>query len=141
MSRTTFEAIRTHGERTYPHECCGVLVGRRGEDGWQVEAAVEAVNARTDEALNRYEISPREVVEIELESRRRGLEIAGFYHSHPDHPAHWSQTDFADAHWIGCSYVITQVSNGKAAETNSFCLSGGSEESKRFEAESIEVQD
>jgi proteasome lid subunit RPN8/RPN11 len=103
--------------------------------------AVEAVNTREDAARSRYEISPREVVEIEMSARRRVLEIAGFYHSHPDHEAQWSETDLADAHWIGCSYVITAVRDGKAAETRSFCLTGGSEESRRFEAESIEVRD
>ncbi len=141
LRRAIFEAIRAHGERSYPHECCGALVGQRGEDGWQVESAVEAVNTRGETARNRFEISPREVVEIEMASRRRGLEIAGFYHSHPDHPAQWSETDLADAHWIGCSYMITAVRDGKAAETNSYCLCGESEETKHFEAEAIEVQE
>jgi proteasome lid subunit RPN8/RPN11 len=141
LTTAIFEAIRAHGERTYPHECCGVLLGRRGEDGWQVESSVEAVNMREGASRNRYEISPGEIIEITLAARRQGLEIAGFYHSHPDHVAQWSETDLADAHWIGCSYVITAVREGKAAETNSFCLTGGSEETKRFEAESIVMQD
>jgi proteasome lid subunit RPN8/RPN11 len=67
------------------------------------------------------------------------LDIGGFYHSHPDHPAQWSQTDFAEAHWLGCSYVITEVTNGKAATTNSFRLAGDTEENKQFEQESIEI--
>ena len=114
--------------------------GRRGEDGWQVESAVEAVNMREGASRKRYEIAPRQIVEITLASRRQGLEIAGFYHSHPDHEAQWSETDLADAHWIGCSYVITAVRNRKATETHSFCLTGASEETKRFEAEQIVVQ-
>ena len=141
LSKATFEAVRTHGERTYPDECCGVLLGQKREYGWQVESAVEAVNTRDDAARNRYEIAPREVVEIQMAARQRGLEIAGFYHSHPDHKALWSATDLADAHWIGCSYVITAIRGGKATETNSFCLTGASEETKQFEAESIEVED
>ena len=141
LPKAIFEAIRAHGERSWPHECCGALVGRRTEGGWQVEAAVEAVNAREDAARDRYEIAPREAVEIQMTARRRGLEIAGFYHSHPDHEAQWSETDLAEAHWIGCSYVITAVRDGKAAETISFCLLGKNEETKRFEPESIKVQD
>ena len=66
--------------------------------------------------------------------------IAGFYHSHPDHPAQWSQTDFAEAHWVGCCYVITEVAQGKAATTNSFLLAGTTEEDKRFEMQTIEVE-
>ena len=96
-----------------------------------------AENARADSAHNRYEIAPLELVKIEREARRLGLEIAGFYHSHPDHPAEWSQTDFAEAHWLGCCYVITAVAQGKAAVTHSFLLAGETEEEKRFEAQSI----
>ena len=88
--------------------------------------AVRAGNTRTDSAHNRYQISPLELVRIEREARGQGLDIAGFYHSHPDHPAQWSQTDFAEAHWIGCSYVITEVANGKAQITNAFLLTGTS---------------
>jgi proteasome lid subunit RPN8/RPN11 len=141
LTRAIFEAIRAHGERAYPHECCGALLGRRADDGWQVESTTEAVNTRYDAPHDRYEIAPREVVQIQMDSRAQGLEIAGFYHSHPDHAAQWSETDLADAHWIGCSYVITAVRDGKAAETNSFCLKGVSEGTKFFEAEEIEVQD
>jgi len=141
MSNAVYDAIRAHGEETYPHECCGALLGQPGADGWSIEASVKAGNTRTDSAHNRYQISPGELVKIERESRLRGLSIAGFYHSHPDHPAQWSQTDFAEAHWLGCSYVITAVANGKAAATNSFRLAGDTEENKRFEAEPIEVED
>jgi proteasome lid subunit RPN8/RPN11 len=106
-----------------------------------VQAAVRAGNTRTDSAHNRYQIDPRELVKIEREARGQGLSIAGFYHSHPDHPAQWSATDFAEAHWIGCSYVITEVIQGKAAVTNSFLLAGATEEDKRFEQESIVVDE
>jgi proteasome lid subunit RPN8/RPN11 len=141
LNREVFDAIRAHGEETYPHECCGALLGRTTADGWRIETSVKAGNTRTDSAHNRYQISPAELVKIERDSRQRGLSIAGFYHSHPDHPAQWSQTDLAEAHWLGCSYVITAVAQGKATETNAFLLAGDAEESKRFEAEPIEVQE
>ena len=133
LSKTIYDAVRAHGEETYPHECCGVLLGRQEDDGWLVEASVKAGNTRTDSAHNRYQISPVELIRIEREARQRRLSIAGFYHSHPDHPAMWSQTDLAEAHWIGCSYVITAVARGKAVVTNSFLLAGEKEENKRFE--------
>jgi proteasome lid subunit RPN8/RPN11 len=149
MTRAVFDAIRTHGEETYPHECCGALLARVGaspekrspEEKRQIVAAVRAGNMRTDSAHNRYQIAPVELVRIEREGRRQGLEIAGFYHSHPDHPAQWSQTDLAEAHWLGCSYVITAVERGKSTETNSFLLAGATEEDKRFERETIRVGD
>ena len=139
--KAVFEAIRTHGEETYPHECCGVLLGKSGAEGWRVESAVRAGNTRTDSAHNRYHIAPVELVRIQREASRQGLDIAGFYHSHPDHPAQWSPTDFAEAHWIGCSYVITAVARGKAEVTNSFLLAGTTEEDKRFDDEAIAVED
>jgi proteasome lid subunit RPN8/RPN11 len=139
MSGELYETIRRHGERTYPHECCGVLLGRSGEDGNTVEAAIEAGNTRTDSAHNRYNIAPQELIRIQRQGRERGLDIVGFYHSHPDHPAQWSKTDFEEAHWIGCSYVITSVEQGTAKVTNAFLLSGTGEEDKRFEVQRVAV--
>jgi proteasome lid subunit RPN8/RPN11 len=139
MEKAIYDAIRAHGEETYPHECCGALLGRPSAEGWRVEAAVSAGNTRTDSAHNRYHMAPAELVKIEREARRQGIDIAGFYHSHPDHPAQWSVTDFAEAHWLGCCYVITAVAQGKATVTNSFLLAGATEEDKRFETQTILV--
>jgi proteasome lid subunit RPN8/RPN11 len=141
VMRATYDSIRVHGEETYPNECCGALLGRPAPEGWRVVAAVRAGNTRTDSAHNRYNIAPIELVSIERKARQQGLEIAGFYHSHPDHPAQWSSTDFAEAHWLGCSYVITAVTQGKAAVTKSFLLSGPNEEEKRFEDQTIQIED
>ena len=139
LTRAVYEAIRAHGEDTYPRECCGALLGKPTAGGWRIEASVKAGNTRTDSAHNRYDIAPGELVKIEREARSLGLLIGGFYHSHPDHPAQWSPTDFAEAHWLMCSYVITAVAQGNATVTNSFFLAGTTEEDKRFELERIEV--
>ena len=139
VEKAVYEAIRAHGEETYPNECCGALLGRSASTGWSIVASVKAGNTRTDSAHNRYQIAPVELVKIEREARGQGLSIGGFYHSHPDHPAQWSQTDLAEAHWLGCSYVITAVAKGHAELTNSFMLAGDTEENKRFEPEPIEV--
>jgi proteasome lid subunit RPN8/RPN11 len=139
LTRAVYEAIRAHGEETYPYECCGALLGHSIQDGWDVVAAVRAGNTRTDSARNRYNIAPLELVKIERDARRQNLGIAGFYHSHPDHPAHWSLTDLSEAHWLGCSYVITAVAKGKAAQTNSFRLAGVTEEDKAFEQDTIVI--
>ena len=142
LSQQVFDALRQHGEETYPLECCGVFLGHflaEGRPVNDVEEAVRAENARADSAHNRYRIEPRELIRIQRNGRERGLEIVGFYHSHPDHPAQWSETDFAEAHWIGCSYVITEVNKGAARQTRSFLLAGCGEHDKRFENEAMEV--
>jgi proteasome lid subunit RPN8/RPN11 len=135
-----YEALRAHGEETYPNECCGVLLGKNvAGAGNHVQQIVRAGNTRTDAAHNRYNIAPQELVKIQRQARNQGLDIVGFYHSHPDHPAQWSETDFAEAHWLGCSYIITSVDKGKAALTNSFLLSGTGEEDKLFEDEAVQI--
>ena len=140
ISQSVLSAIRLHGERTYPHECCGVLLGTFGEDGAKsVTRSAECGNTRADSPHNRYHIDPKELIRIQREGRDRGEDIVGFYHSHPDHPAQWSQTDLAEAHWIGCSYVITSVEKGKAAVTNAFELTGTDEPSKHFQDEIMEA--
>jgi proteasome lid subunit RPN8/RPN11 len=103
------------------------------------ESVIRCGNTRTDSPQNRYNIDPRELVAAQRQARAAGMDIVGFYHSHPDHPPQWSQTDLAEAHWYGCSYVITGVEKGRAADTRSFLLAGTGEEDKRFEPESVEV--
>lgn len=140
LSREHYDALRQHGEETFPYECCGILLGRVDDDGTRVVTSVaRAGNTRTDSAHNRYNIDPKELVRIQREGRERGEDIIGFYHSHPDHPAQWSSTDLAEAHWFGCSYVITSVEKGKAALTNSFELTGSDEADKRLLDEKIDV--
>ena len=125
MRQSDFDALCRHGEETYPHECCGILLG------------VIAGNTRHDSPQNRYNIDPGELVRVQRQARERDLDIVGFYHSHPDHPPRWSPTDFREAHWIGCSYVITSVEKGKATMTNSFALTGTTEEDKALVKEEI----
>ena len=140
IEKEHYDAIRVHGEETYPHECCGVLLGQMLDDGARkVSSTARCGNTRTDSPHNRYNIDPKELIGIQREGRARGEDIVGFYHSHPDHPARWSQTDLADAHWIGCSYVITSVEKGKAQITNSFELTGTGENDKKLEDEKIEL--
>jgi proteasome lid subunit RPN8/RPN11 len=138
LPQHVYRQLRQHGEDAYPHEGCGVLVGVSNDGARQIIAAVPARNISTTPA-NHYEIAPRDLIRIERESRLANLEIAGFYHSHPNHPAHWSQTDLAEAHWLGCSYVITEIREGAAVATRSFYLAGAGEEDKHFEPEQIQV--
>jgi proteasome lid subunit RPN8/RPN11 len=139
ISPKDYAEIRRHGEETYPHECCGVLLGQMDGDVRTVTSTARCDNTRTDSPQNRYHIDPKELVRIQRQARERAEDIIGFYHSHPDHPAQWSQTDLEEAHWISCSYVITRVVQGKADVTNSFELTGTDEADKAFADEPINV--
>jgi proteasome lid subunit RPN8/RPN11 len=140
LSRDTYASLRRHGEETYPDECCGVLLGRFEDNGTKtVTRIARCGNTREDSPHNRYNIDPKELIRIQREGRERGEDVVGFYHSHPDHPPQWSETDLAEAHWIGCSYVITSVEKGKAVATNGFELTGSDEADKEFVNEAIEV--
>ena len=138
LSQSAYFSLRQHGEETYPHECCGVLLGRFDDNGAKtVSRIVRCGNTRADSPHNRYNIDPRELIRIQREGRGRNEDIVGFYHSHPDHAAQWSSTDLAEAHWFGCSYVITSVEKGKAATTNAFELTGTDEDDKQLTDEAV----
>ncbi len=139
ISQAIYDQLRRHAERAYPHECCGVLLGVLEAAATRVSSITEAQNAEAENPGTRYHLAPAELVRIALHARREGLEIVGFYHSHPDHPAQWSATDLAEAHWLGCSYVITSVVSGHAEATQSFRLAGSSEDDKRFASEDIVI--
>jgi proteasome lid subunit RPN8/RPN11 len=140
IKSSDYQTLRKHGEETYPHECCGVFLGQIEDDGTRtVTSIARAGNTRTDSAHNRYNIDPKDLIRIQREGRDRGEDIIGFYHSHPDHPAQWSSTDLAEAHWFGCSYVITSVEKGKAVLTNAFELTGSDETDKKLVDEKVAV--
>jgi proteasome lid subunit RPN8/RPN11 len=141
MPESVYHQLRRHGEAAYPHECCGILIGVVSDPDKLVSNAIPVENASIGNTRNHYEINPIDLIRIERQVRLEGLEILGFYHSHPDHPAQPSFTDLAEAHWLGCSYVITAVPDGEAAETLSFHLAGSSEEDKHFLPEEISLED
>jgi proteasome lid subunit RPN8/RPN11 len=113
--------MRAHGEETFPHECCGFMLGTT-EDGVQriVEVRAQA-NERTESRENRFVISPGQFREAEKRARAAGLQLVGIYHSHPDSPARPSEYD-RDHAWPWFSYLIVSVRGGKAAEANAWQL-------------------
>jgi proteasome lid subunit RPN8/RPN11 len=115
------QRIRRHGEETYPHECCGFMLGS-AEDGTQRirEIRLQA-NERTESRENRFVISPEQFRAAETYARKTGLQLVGIYHSHPDSPARPSEYD-RDHAWPWFSYVIVSVKGGKSAEANAWEL-------------------
>jgi proteasome lid subunit RPN8/RPN11 len=105
------EAIRRHGEETYPHECCGALVGT----GEGVSAVVPLPNTTEEGPRRRFLVRPSDYREAETRARALGGDLVGFYHSHPDHPAKPSQYDLDHA-WPNFAYVIVAVAAGRAGD-------------------------
>lgn len=126
-------SIRRAAEEGFPREVCGVLCGVVEGERRVVREVVACENVHVN-ARTRYAIAAEELISIQRGRREKGLQIVGFYHSHPAHGATWSETDLAEAEWPECSYVITGVENGRAAETRSYVLKAGP---KRFEEEDV----
>lgn len=131
--------IRRHGEQDYPYECCGLLIGRFTEDNRKIVAETYPIsNAREESAKrNRFLIQPEELVRGERYARERRLDVIGFYHSHPDHPAVPSQYDL-DYAWPTYSYIIISVQQGKAGDLLSWELEA---DRSRFNSEEISEGD
>jgi proteasome lid subunit RPN8/RPN11 len=138
ISKADYDLIRWEAERSYPNECCGIILGTLLGGQRLATMMVPCRNERTDAAHHRYSIPPEQVIAALKLARSRAESIVGFYHSHPDCPPRYSTTDLTEAHWFGCSYVITSVERGHAAATDSYVLIGA-EERKKFQAEEIEI--
>ncbi|HYN25205.1 MAG TPA: M67 family metallopeptidase [Pyrinomonadaceae bacterium] len=110
--------IAAHGERDYPYECCGLLLGSFSEDGGgKVCSEIYPIsNAREEEAKrNRFLIRPEELMRGEKYAASKSLDVVGFYHSHPDHPAAPSAYDLDHA-WPVYSYILVAVKSGRAED-------------------------
>lgn len=111
LSQGVAVAIRRHGEETYPHECCGALVGV----GDRVKAAVPLPNTTEEGPRRRFLVRPADYRMAERQAVEAGGKLLGFYHSHPDHPARPSQFDLDHA-WPNFAYVIVSVASGAARD-------------------------
>ena len=135
------DKIRAHGAQTYPHECCGALLGRDTEVAdrrvyREIHALHPLVNRRDDSANNRFLVTSQDVLNAEKAARQQGLGVVGWYHSHPDHPARPSQYD-RDHAWPWYSYIIVSVANRIPEEMTSWRLA---DDRTEFECEEIGLQ-
>jgi len=129
--------IHEHGERAYPEEGAGFLLGAYDDNKKrEVTAIFPLANSREEEARhNRYLITPEDYLKAELEADRLGLSLIGVFHSHPDHPNRPSEFDREWAQPF-FSYIITSVQSGKAMESRSWRLT---EDRTKFEKEEIKL--
>lgn len=113
--------IQAHGMQTYPHECCGAILGRDANGFREVMALLPLANRRDDSPRNRFEVTPDDVQLAEKTARERKIELIGWYHSHPDAPAKPSEFDREHA-WPWYSYIIVSIRTGQPREMNSWRL-------------------
>jgi proteasome lid subunit RPN8/RPN11 len=115
------QRIHAHGVETYPHECCGAILGRDDESSRAVLDLLPLANRRNDSPRNRFEVTPDDVRLAEKTAGEKKIELIGWYHSHPDAPARPSEFDREHA-WPWYSYIIVSVLKGTPADTTSWRL-------------------
>jgi proteasome lid subunit RPN8/RPN11 len=115
IRRPAFEAIQAHGSEGYPDEICGLMLG----NDHVVTDVRRARNIIVERSRDRYEIDPLDQIRIQREADASGLDVIGYYHSHPDHPAQASRFDTERA-WAGYVYVIVSIEKGKPVDANAF---------------------
>jgi len=121
LSKDVLKKIHAHGERAYPEEGAGFLLGMENESR-DVQAIFPLTNSREASARhNRYLITPEDYLKAEMEADKLGLSLLGVFHSHPDHPNRPSEFDREWAQPF-FSYIITNVDSGKAIESRSWRL-------------------
>ncbi len=116
-----FNNILEHSKESYPNECCGALLGTvdYSNDTKNVVDVKPLTNINKERAADRYEIDPAELLSVEKKAGTNGLDVVGFYHSHPDHPSRPSQFD-RDRGWPDYSYIIVAVEGGKKTQAQSW---------------------
>ena len=129
------KGIRDHGAKSYPHEACGAILGVDGAGPREARALLPLINRRDDSPRNRFEVDADDFRTAERAAAERGLELVGWYHSHPDHPARPSEYDREHA-WPWYSYVIVSVAAGQPQDMTSWRLA---DDRLQFVAEVIEA--
>ena len=114
-------AIEQLARAGYPHEACGLLLGRLDRDATRLARVTHARNLATDRLADRYTLDPQDYLAADEEARRDGLEIVGIWHSHPDHPARPSATDLRNA-WPDYTYLIVAVHQGEVVDLTAWRL-------------------
>ena len=117
ISRQALHEVEAHAAEGYPHEICGMLIADGRSDF--VSQTRRVRNTVVERARDRYEMDPRDQIRIQRECDAAGLEIVGYYHSHPDHPAQASITD-AVRSWAGAVYLIVSCVEGTVVDSNAF---------------------
>ncbi len=117
-----FAGISAHASAETPNECCGILLGLATAAAISVSTFLPTANSEPADPAHRHSIAPADLILAQKNARLSGLSIIGFYHSHPEGPAQWSQADLDGAHWPGCAYLILGMKHGRVEAFNAFLL-------------------
>ena len=135
ISKKIENAFINHGEKEYPHECCGFIIGNfKGNDSFGLKY-LPAANIKEENRERRFLIDPQAYQKAEDEADAQGLSVISIVHSHPDHPDKPSEFDRNHA-WPGFSYIIISIQNGKAKSYKSWQLQ---QDRKSFIEEKINI--
>ena len=135
VTKNITDAFTSHGEKEYPHECCGFIIGDfKGDESYGLEY-LPASNVKEENRERRFLIDPKAYQKAEDEADERGLSVISIVHSHPDHPDKPSDFD-RDHAWPGFSYIIISVQNGNAISYKSWQLN---ENREFFTEENIKI--
>jgi len=123
LTRESETVIRGDAKKAYPNECCGALMGIVDDSGSKTVKQTRAIiNAQAgEEQYHRFLITPEDMMDAETAARKLGLDVIGFYHSHPDDRAVPSQFD-KDHALPFYSYIIVSVLKGEDKDLKSWEL-------------------
>jgi proteasome lid subunit RPN8/RPN11 len=138
LAQCEFEQLKLLAEVAYPEEFCAILLGTRDGETTRLTRILPTPNTH-DTPRRAYAISPAAVIVAQRKSREDELQILGFVHSHPDHPAEPSPTDLEQALWVGSVYAIVSVRAGKFAAISFYRLAGQALEERRFLPEEVKL--
>ncbi len=137
LKKEHLHAIFRHGEKVFPRECCGLLIGEKIDGFWNVREVLPLENTTGPQNYDQYEISPSQRNRVEKKAREKGLVTVGFFHSHPNHEVHFSKTDLENSEeyqfgkpWLPPSYAyfVLSVKNGKAKDYGAYIVNKGKPE-------------
>lgn len=119
-------ALRAHGQRDYPREACGLLLGRQLGAKLEIDESYAVKNLNQERSQDRYDLDQRGFLAADRKARTSGRDIVGIYHSHPDHPARPSEFDRTHG-YPGWVYLIVQVVDGQPQDLGAFVLASDGE--------------
>ena len=141
MTPAILEKLNNFCAAAYPREACGYLLGRKTNSVWEVHSLHAGTNLSPVEVRDRFELDPEERGCVEKLARELGVEIIGFYHSHPDHDVYFSETDLKNSEeyqwgrpWVPptFAYVVLSVHAGTVQSIGAFQVFDGESQNLIF---------
>ncbi len=135
IKEEVLERMKAHAERSFPEECCGVMLGTGIDEEPETHEIIEIDNSQGENRKRRFLITPEQYRQAERDATERNMTLLGFYHSHPDHPAAPSAFDTEHAlPWL--TYIIVAVTRQSAGDVTAWLLT---QDRGQFERQTLSV--